>query len=229
VNALAILRGDLRARLGTRKGLAVQAAFGAALWVLGLLGSGPERAGTGSPVWVASVGVLVVVGFVVTASAGGEIAFPGEKGVPDLVASRFSAAEVVWGKALSNAAFAATCTAGAWPVLLFLQLLRGGAWQDSTAQAAVVLAVSWGLAGFATWLAAAVESEVSRSVLLWGGLVGLMAGAGLVEPWPWHPAHAVRPGADGLARAACAAAFVGLGAVSLWALARRLPRLREVA
>lgn len=229
MNAVAILRGDVRARLRTRKGLAVQAGFAGALWLLGLLGTGPERAGLDSPVWVASVGVLVVVVFVVTAAAGAEIAFPGEKTVLDLVASPFSPAEVAWGKALSNAAFAATCTAGAWPVLLFLQLLRGGPWQDGVWQASVVLAVSWGLAGFATWLVAAVESEVSRSVLLWGGVVGLLAAAGLVGPWPWHPVHAVRPLADAWARAACVGVFLLLGSASVWALARRIPRLREVA
>lgn len=226
MNSLAIVRGDLRARLGTRKGIAVQAAFLAAVWLLGLLGTGPERGGD-SPMWVASVGLLVVVVYVVTAAAGGEIAFPGEKAVLDLVASPFSAAEVAWGKALSNAAFATVCTLGAWPVLLFLQALRTGPWQESLAQAAVLLAVSWGFGGFATWLGVTVESEVSRSVLLWGGIVAFLAGAGLVGSWPWHPANAVRPLAPGWARVTCAASFVGLGVLTLWAVGRRIPRLRE--
>lgn len=226
MKALAILRGDLRARLGTRKGVAVQLAVQAAVWLVGLLGTGPERGGD-SPLGVASVGLLVVVAYVVTASAGSEIAFPGEKNVLDLAASPFSPRDVVWGKTASNLAFAALCTAGAWPVLVFLHSLRGTPWQESVGQAVVMLAVSWGFAGVATWLVAAVESEVSRSVLLWGGMVVLLAGAGLVGPWPWHPAHAVQPQAPGWARAICSASSVALGAVSLWALSRRIPRLRE--
>ncbi|MCS7235664.1 MAG: hypothetical protein RMM30_06790 [Armatimonadota bacterium] len=228
MNALAIVRGDLRARLGTRKGLAVCAAYTAAVWLLGLLGTGPERGGE-SPLWVASVGLLVVVGYVVTAAAGAEIAFPGEKGVLDLVVSPFSAAEVAWGKALSDAVFAALCTAATWPVLVFLHALRGSPWPESLAQAAVLLAVSWGFGGVATWLSAAVESEVSRSVLLWGGLAGFLAGAGLVGPWPWHPVHAVRPFGPAWARAACAASLVAVGALGFWGVYRQVVRLRKEA
>lgn len=228
MNALAIARGDLRARLGTRKGVWVQLSVAGAVWLLGLLGIGPER-GSESPLGVASVGLLVVVGYVVTAAAGGEIAFPGEKNVLDLAASPFSAADVVLGKALSSAAFALLCTAGAWPVLFFLQSLREVPWEESLGQAAVIWAVSWGFAGVATWLVAAVESEVSRSVLLWGGIVALLASAGLVGSWPWHPAYAVQPHAPAWARAVCSGFSVALGATSLWAVGRRIPRLREAS
>ncbi len=228
MNALAVLRGDLRARLGTRKGVWVQLATSGAVWLLGLLGTGPQRGGE-SPLGVASVGVLVVVGYVVTAAAAGEISFPGEKSVLDLAASPFSAADVVLGKALSSAAFALLCAAGSWPVLFFLQSLREIPLAESLTQAGVVWAVSWGFAGAATWLTAAVESEVSRSVLLWGGIVALLAGAGLVGWWPWHPAYAVQPNAPAWARLACAGFFVAVGALSFWAVGRRIPRLREAS
>ncbi|MER3456206.1 MAG: hypothetical protein C4304_04840 [candidate division GAL15 bacterium] len=225
MNASAIVRGDLRARFATRKGILVQGALGACVWLLGLLGTGPDRAGGESPLWVASVGLLVVVGFVVTAAAGEEISFPGYKGVQDLAASPFSASEVAWGKALSEGVFATVCTAAAWPALLFLHALRAGAWQESVVQAAVVWAVSWGFAGFATWLTSAVESEVSRSVLLWGGILAVLAGAGLAGPW--HPVQAVRPFAPAWARALCAVVFLALGATSFWGVRRRIPRLKE--
>ncbi len=127
---------------------------------------------------------------------------------------------------MSNAGFALVCTAGAWPVLLFLHALRGLSWQDSAAQAVVVLAVSWGFAGLATWAVATVESEVSRSVLLWGGMVVVLAGVGMMVSWPWHPVHAVQPSAPAWARGACALGSAVFAVGGCWGAGRRVPRLR---
>jgi hypothetical protein len=226
VNAVAIARGDLRARLGTRKGRVVQLAFAGAVWLVALLGVAPDREGE-SPLAPVSVGLLVVVAYLVTASAAGEIAFPGEKAVADLVDSPFSAWQVALGKGLSTAGFALLCTAACWPLLWFVHALRGGSWEGAASQAAVLLAVSWGFGGVATWIAAAVDSEVSRSVLLWGLVVVVLAGAPLVGSWAWHPAHAVLPSADGWARAVCAASFGLLGVVGLWLVQRHVARSRQ--
>jgi hypothetical protein len=226
VNAVAIARGDLRARLGTRKGRVVQLAFAASVWLLALLGVAPDRQGE-SPLGPMSVGLLVVVTSLVTASAAGEIAFPGEKAVVDLVDSPFSASQVALGKGLSTATFALLCAAAVWPPLWFVHALRGGAWQEAAAQAAVLLAVSWGFGGLATWIAAAVDSEVSRSVLLWGVVVVVLAGAPLVGSWSWHPVHAVLPSAEGWARGVCAASFGLLGVVGLWLVRRHVVRSRQ--
>ncbi len=226
MSAIAIARGDLRARLGTRKGRVVQLAFAASVWLLALLGTTPDREGE-SPLGPVSVGMLVVVTYLVTASAAGEIAFPGEKAVADLVDSPFSALQVAFGKGLSAAGFALVCTLAIWPPLWFAHALRGGSWQEAASQAAVVLAVSWGFAGLGAGIAAAVDSEVSRSVLLWGVVVAVLAGAPLAGSWPWHPLHAVLPSAEGWARGVCAGSFGLLGVVGLWLVRRHVVRSRQ--
>lgn len=226
MKALAIVRGDLRARLETRKGRMVQLVFSVGVWLLALLGTAPDREGE-SPLAPASIGFLVVASYFVTACAAGEIAFPGEKAVADLVESPFSAWQVAVGKALSTAAFALLCAAALWPPLWLAHALRGGSWTEALAQNAVLLAVSWGFGVLGAWVAAAVESEVTRSVVLWGVLVVLLASAPLVGSWPWHPVHAVAPSAEGWARGVCVASFSALGMVGLWLLQRQVVKLRQ--
>lgn len=228
MNELAVVRGDLRARFGTGKGVGVQAVFALLVCLATLLGLSPDADGAtpSQVVGGVSIAILVAAAYVAVAISSGEIAIPGEKTLPDLVMSPFSAGEIVRGKAITSAVFAAHLALATWPAFYFLNALRDGSPWVAAAQAGVVAAVVWGFAAIGTWLSGAVEGDLVRSLAAWGLLAGVFGLLPLLGFPSFQPVRAVHPGVAGELRAMCALFSTVIGALAFWGSARRIPYLR---
>jgi ABC-type transport system involved in multi-copper enzyme maturation permease subunit len=228
VSELAIARGDLRARFGTRKGVAVQGGLALVVYLATLLGvsSDAEGAVPSQVLGSVSTAILIVTVYVAAAMSSGEIAAPGEKGLVDLAVSPFRPDEIACGKAIASAVFAFYLALAMWPGLLFLHALRDGDGSVAVAQAAVVAAVAWGFAGIGTWLSGAVEGDLVRWLASWGLLLFVFGFLPLLGAPAFQPVLAVQPDAPALLRGLCVVSWLVIGALAFWGSARRVPALR---
>jgi hypothetical protein len=227
----AILRGDLRARIETSKGVRVLAGFSALTGLAALLGIAPDLPNTQFSAvlnWVA-VGTLFFATYVVGAVSSGEIAIPGEKSTLDLAATTFPPGAIGAGKAASALAYAVVLAAVAAPALHFPHALRGAGWSIAFGQSAVITATAWGFAGIATFLATRVEGDLVRSLLLWSLLAvtfGALPFAGIPA---FQPALAVAPRAEAGARLVSILGCGALGAAGFGLTSRQIRALRRAS
>lgn len=225
MNEVAIARGDLRARFGTRKAVWVQGAFLLVVCMVTLIGLSPDAA-AGQVVGGVSTAILVIAVYVAVATSSGEIALPGEKALPDLAMSPFGAGEIARGKAIASAMFALYLALAVWPLLLFLHALRDGGASVAAAQAGVVAAVAWGFAGIGVWLSGVVEGDLLRILATWGLLLVVFGLLPLVGAPAFQPVRAVQPDAPMTMRVLCILSWLLVGTLAFWASARRVPILK---
>lgn len=210
-----VLRGDLRARAGSRKMLAIELFYLAVLGVLVWLGMPPElSAETSERTASLTTALLVVQAILVTyftsACGAQEIAVETEKSSVDLVFAPFGPRTIVAGKSVATLA-----TAGYWLLLgAPLVVLSAGIRHDSAAglvSAGVLIAVvAWSMGQLGLWLGIAVESDFSRTLVHWGCLLVVFVGT-LALP---VPARVINP-VLGIAAAQVGALPVGAYAAYL--------------
>ncbi len=183
-----VLRGDLRARAGSRKILAIELFYLGVLGVLVWLGMPPElSAQTAERTASLTTALLVVQAILVTyftsACAAQEIAVETEKSPVDLVFAPFAPRTIVAGKSAAT-----LTTAGYWLLLgAPLIVLSAGIRHDSAAglvsSSVLIAVVAWSMGQIGLWLGVAVESDFSRTLLHWGCLLLVFVGT-LVLPLP---------------------------------------------
>lgn len=199
-----VLRGDVRARMTSRKILSIEAFLLGVLGVLTFLGVPPELT-QADPSHQASLGLalLIVQAVLVTYFASActlqEIAVEGEKPAVDLVFGPFTPWTVVTGKSLAS-----LVTIVYWLLLgAPLVTLATGIRQESVAHLAVatgLIAVeAWGMTQIGMVLSITVESEFSRTLVHWITLLAIFAGTlALPGPAQWvNPVVAVMRAAAG--------------------------------
>ncbi len=222
---MAVARGDLRARLTTSKGVAVLAVWVAGLNLVALFGVTPDGTGDDPALSVVSWVVLGGVSTLCAAVAGGEVAVPGEKGLPDLATAFFSARDIAWGKAVSALLYTAVLSLLALPALAFLAALRALPWTAALGQVVAIASVGWTFGGIGTWLGGAVENDFLRSLALWtavGGVLGVLFFWGTLLPL-----EAVSPFGPASSRFLWIGGWGILGTWVFWLCARQVERLRR--
>ena len=214
----AVLRGDLRARAGSRKVLAIEMFYLGVLGVLVWLGMPPElSAQTAERTASLTTALLVVQAVLVTyftsACAAQEIAVETEKSSVDLVFAPFAPRTIVAGKSAATLA-----TAGYWLLLgAPLVVLSAGIRHDSAAglvaASALIVVVAWSMGQMGLWLGIAVESDFSRTLAHWGCLLLVFVGTLALPPGPRviNPVLGIAAAQSGTLPAAAYAAYVALG------------------
>lgn len=183
-----VLRGDLRARAGSRKLLAIELFYLGVLGVLVWLGMPAElSAQTAERTASLTTALLAVQAILVTyfasACAAQEIAVESEKSPVDLVFAPFAPRTIVVGKSAAT-----LTTAGYWLLLgAPLVVLSAGIRHDSASglagAGALIAVVAWSVGQLALWLRIAVESDFSRTLVHWGCLLVVFVGTlGLPAP-----------------------------------------------
>jgi hypothetical protein len=227
-----VTRGDLRARLGSSRGRAVQTLYLLLCSVFLFLSLPPEvgrvELRDAHLLLALLAAQLVAVTYLTSAFASGEVAADGEKGLPDLVLSAFPARTIAAGKALSGALYAIYLVLIASPVVVLAVALRGAslaiaAWAGVLAAAVGAAAGAWG-----AWLSGRIASEFTRSLVHWTLLGTVFVGTALLPP-PWSMINPIRAldwlvgggaPAGPLGVAACYAALAGVGALAIGAHVR---------
>jgi hypothetical protein len=230
----AILRGDLRARAASRKIVAIELFYLAVLGVLAWLGMPPELGAQGGDRTASLTTALLVIQAVLvtyftSACAAQEIAVETEKSPVDLVFAPFAPRAIVYGKSLATLA-----TAVYWLILgAPLIALSAGIRHDSAAGVlraeGLIAAVAWGMAQAGLWLGAAIDSDFSKALAHWSGLMVVFVGT-LALPLPArlvNPVLAISAAQDGTLPAAAYVIYPALGITC--ALAARLTLRRYVA
>jgi hypothetical protein len=154
----------------------------------------------------------------------GEVAIPGEKGLPDLATAFFPARDIAWGKALAGFLYSLLLCLLALPPLAFLAGLRALPWTAAAAQVTAVLPVGWAFAGVGTWLGGVVENDLLRSLAVWAVVGGVL---GALFLWGDPSLQAVHPSAPGLIRFFWVGGWTVVGAGVFWLCARQVERLRR--
>ncbi|MDR7415427.1 MAG: hypothetical protein QN193_00345 [Armatimonadota bacterium] len=222
---MAVARGDLRARLTTAKGVAVLAVWLAVLHLLALFGTAPDGSADQPALGVASWIFLAAVSFLCVAVTSGEVAIPGEKGLPDLATAFFPAREIARGKALAGFLYALLLSFLALPALAFLAGLRALPWTAAAGQVVAAVPVGWAFAGIGTWLGGVVENDLLRSLAVWT-VVGGVLGSLFLWASP-SSLQAVHPSAPGTVRLLWVGEWTVVGTAVFWLCARQVERLRR--
>ena len=222
-----VLRGDLRARSGSRKIWIFQAAYLGILGALVLLGLPPElgrfSASSETSLYVAVVWVQVaLVTYGASACLVQEIAVEGEKGPVDLVYAPFSPGTIVVGKSLASLLTIVFWLLFGAPLLALTIAIRQIPLMALLPVAALIAAVAWGIAQVGLLYSILFEAEFSRILIHWGTLIAVFVVTALL-PFPYQSlnpilaataaAHGMLPGATGVY------AVVGV-ACALWARRR---------
>jgi hypothetical protein len=192
-----VARGDLRIRLGTSRGIWTQTTLLAACGALVLLTLPSESGAFGlrdaELLSLLLTVQMLTVTYVSSAVASSELALEGEKGIPDLALSAFSARAIAAGKWQSSAVYALYLVAILLPLVVMGAALRGGqmatvAWAGVLTVAVATAAGVWG-----AWLGGRFVSEFARTIVHWGSLAALFGGAAaLPEPlWAASPIRMV--------------------------------------
>lgn len=226
-----VLRGDLRARSGSRKIWIFQAAYLGVLGALVLLGLPPElgrfSASSETSLYVAVVWVQVaLVTYGASACLVQEIAVEGEKGPVDLVYAPFSPGTIVVGKSLASLLTIIFWLLLGAPLLALTIAVRQVPLVALLPVAALIAAVAWGIAQVGLLYSVLFEAEFSRVLMHWGTLIAVFVITALL-PSPYqslNPIIAATAAAHGMLPGAPAAyALLGI-ACALWAH-RHLGRL----
>lgn len=191
-----ILRSDLRFRLGSPKALTAYTVFLSVLAMLAFLSLPPDL---GRLDELRQEGLLlaflivqsVLVAYLTSACACGEIAIEGEKSVWDLAASSFGAGVIASGKVITSVLFAVVLTVLATPFMGIVAGIRGEPWSAVVRAAAVGVPFAAAMGALGALYGALFDSDFARSLMHWLTLVALIVGA-TVLPAPWDLISPVR-------------------------------------
>jgi hypothetical protein len=190
-----IARGDLRARLGTHRGVWVQTIYLGICSTFLLLSLPPEigRFELREPnLLVAFLVVqLVAVTYLSSAFASSELALEGEKGLPDLALSAFTPRAIAVGKLGSSALYAVFLAGVGLPLLTLAAALRGAALSAVMASSVLVVVVATAAGTWGAWLGGRFSSDFTRSFFHWLLLGAVFVGTAMVPP-PWSLANPLR-------------------------------------
>jgi hypothetical protein len=213
-----VLRGDLRARAGSRKVIAIELFYLGVLGLLAWLGMPPELGGqTGERTASLTTALLVVQAVIVTyftsACASREIAVENEKSPVDLVFAPFAPRSIVAGKGLATLATAAYWLLLGTPLIALSAAIRADSAAGLVRAELFIAAVAWGMAQVALWLGTAIESDFSRALAHWAWLVAVFAGT-LALPLPArtvNPVLGIGAAQDGTLPAAVYVLYIAVG------------------
>jgi len=227
-----VLRGDLRARSGSRKIWTLEAIYLGILGALVFLGLPPELgrlAESHEPsLFVAVLWVqIVLLTYFASACLAQEIAVEGEKAPIDLIFAPFAAAAIVGGKSLSSLVTILYWLLLGAPLLVLTTAIRQIPIGSLLSAAGLIAVVAWGIAQVGLLYSVVFEAEFSRTVAHWMTLAAIFAGTTLLPPSlrSLNPVEATTEAASGVPPALAVAAYAGLGALcGLWTW-ERLRRL----
>jgi hypothetical protein len=219
----AVLRGDLRARIGSRKILLIEAFLLGILGLLTFLGLPPELNQV-DPAHQASLGVAllivesVLITYFASACALQEIGIEGEKPAVDLVFGPFRPRAVVAGKSAAS-----LVTIAYWLLLgAPLLVLAAGIRQEPPGGLAVATALiaceAWGISRIAMLYSVVIDTDFSRTAAHWGTLLLIFVGTlALPERAQWiNPVVAVTRSVGGASPIPAGMAYVALGVACDW-------------
>jgi len=190
-----IARGDLRARLGTHRGIWVQTIYLGICSTFLLLSLPPEigrfELREANLLLAFLVVQLVAVTYLTSAFASSELALDGEKGLPDLALSAFSPHAVAVGKLASSGAYACYLVVVGMPLVTLAAALRGAALGTVAAAGVLIIAVATAAGTWGAWLGGRLTSDFTRSFVHWGMLAGVFVGTTLLPP-PWSLINPLR-------------------------------------
>lgn len=214
-----VLRGDLRARIGSPKILAIEIFYLSMLGVLTFLGLPPELTQTGEPRQASLATALLVlqvvlVTYFASACTIREISVEGEKSAVDLAFGPFGAAVIVVGKSLASFLTILYWLLLGAPLIVLAAGIRQDPLRDIAAVTAFIAIEAWGATQIGMLYGILVESEFSRMLAHWGTLLAIFVGT-LALPAPVrvvNPVNAVAHAAGGLLWIACLG-YTALGVV----------------
>ncbi len=228
-----VLRGDLRARSGSRKVWILQAVYLGVLGALVFLGLPPELGRFAesheTSLYVAVVWVQVVlVTYCSSACLSQEIAVEAEKGPMDLLFAPFSPGTIIAGKSLASLVTIVYWLLLGAPLLLLTTAIRQIPASVLLPVAALVAVVAWGIAQIGLLYTILFEAEFSRTLAHWATLIVVFVGTAALPPVlrSLNPIIATTAAANGTPLGVAMGAYALLGILcALWAYAR----LRRVA
>jgi len=226
-----VLRGDLRARFGSRKIVGIEIFTLGVLGMLTFLGLPPELAQVGPSRQASLANALLVVQAVLvtyfaSAFAIQEIAVEGEKTAVDLAFGPFDPSVIVTGKSMAS-----FCTILYWlllgaPLVMFAARIRQEPIGDIIAVTAFIAIEAWAVAQIGMLYSILVEAEFSRMLAHWGTLLVLFVGT-LALPDPArlaNPAVAVAHTSGGELLAIICLGYAALGVMGDYLAAASLRR-----
>lgn len=191
----AITRGDLRARLGTHRGIWVQTIYLGICSTFLLLSLPPEigrfELREANLLLAFLVIQLMSVTYLTSAVAVAELVLEGEKGLPDLALSTFSPRAVAVGKLAASGAYAVYLVAVGLPIVTLAVTLRGAALGTVMAASVLIVAVATAAGTWGAWLGGRLPSDFTRSLVHWAMLGSIFVGTTLL-PSPWTLLNPVR-------------------------------------
>ena len=225
-----VFRGDLRARVGSRKILAIEVFSLGVLGVLTFLGLPPELAKVDVPQPAGLTAALLIVQSVLityfaSACAIGEIAVEGEKPAVDLSFAPFAPAAIVTGKSQASLLTILSWLLLGAPLVIFAARIRQEPVGGIIAVTAFIAVAAWAIAQIGILYSVLFESEFSRMLAHWGTLLVIFVGT-LALPAPLRLVNpvgiAAHPAEMGTLWFACAAyGAVGVLADSMAVIALR--------
>ncbi len=233
-----IVRGDLRARLGSSRTAAGATLFLSLLAVLAVLSLPPElgRAPDMRQAGLLQIFLIAQAVFVIyltSATASGEIAIEGEKAPWDLAVTSFTGGAIARGKLATSAAFALLLVLLALPLTAAVAGIRGQGLASVAAAGAVTVAAATALGIWGAVYSAVFESDFARTAVHWLTLLVVLIGAA-VAPLPWKllsPVYAVPAAmsADAAGTLVALTAYAVLAAAGVIALSTRITAIRREA
>lgn len=190
-----VLRGDLRARFGSRKILALEIFYLGVLGMLTFLGLPPELAQVDPSRQASLANALLVVQVVLatyfaSACAIQEIPVEGEKTAVDLTYGPFEPAVIVTGKSLASLFTILYWLLLGAPLVLLAARIRQEPIGDLIAVTAFIAIEAWAVAQIGMLYSILVEAEFSRMLAHWGTLLVIFVGT-LALPAPARLANPV--------------------------------------
>lgn len=182
-----VLRGDLRARIGSRKIFVMEIFYLGMLGVLTFLGLPPELTQAGEPRQAGLATALLVLQIVLvtyfaSACAIQEIPVEGEKSAVDLAIGPFSPAGIVTGKSLASLLTILYWLVLGAPLIVLAARIRQEPIGDIAAVTAFVAIEAWGVTQIGMLYSILVESEFSRMLAHWGTLLVIFVGTLALPP-----------------------------------------------
>lgn len=176
----------------------------------------------------------VLVAYLTSACACGEIGIEGEKSVWDLATSPFPAAVIATGKVVASGAFALILVALASPFMAVVAGIRGEPVAGVLRASVVTVPFAGAMGALAVLYGAVFDSDFARSFVHWMTLLALIVGA-MAFPAPWDllsPVRAVAMAARTGAQPAVLAIALGYVLVSTacwWGIRSRVEAMRREA
>lgn len=233
-----IFRNDMRFRLTSPKAISIFTIYLSLLGALVMLALPPE---VGRLDELRQEGLLramlivqmVLVTYLTSAAACGEIAVDGEKSPWDLAASPFPSGVIARGKVATSLAFAATLVVVGLPIIVIIAAIRGEPLGPLLQVPMVGLPLAAAMGALGALYGAVFDSDFVRSFVHWLTLVVLII-ATTALPAPWSvigPVRALSEAAVGLRAETLlvAAAYLILAAVAAVALHARIDTIRREA